>query len=167
VLEGVIIKSLKRFVDERGSFAEIMRKDWKDLFKDDGIMQANLSITYPNIIRGWHRHLKGQIDYFTALKGAIKIVVFDERTNAINEIISTEQNLQTVRVPGFYWHGFKALGTMPAMLLYLTTALYNYASPDEERRPWNDQTVVPKIINDRKDDSRNGKPWDWNLLPHK
>ena len=67
MLKGIIIKSLKRLADERGFFTEVMRKDWKDLFLNDDPVQANLSISYPYIIRAWHRHLKGQVDYFTAV----------------------------------------------------------------------------------------------------
>ncbi len=167
MLPGITIKPIKRFSDERGSFAEIMRKDWKDLFGNDNIAQANLSITYPGIIRAWHRHLRGQTDYFVALNGAIKICAFDEKTEELNEIVSTGQILQIVRVPGHYWHGFKALGDEQAMLLYFTTKLYDYASPDEERRPWNDPKLIPKVINGKKDDPCVGKPWDWNYPPHK
>jgi len=167
VLNGVIIKPINRPSDERGFFTEIMRIDWKDLFGNDNIAQANLSLTFPGVIRAWHRHLKGQTDYFIALKGAIKICAFDEKTEELNEIVSSGQDIQAVRMPGHYWHGFKALGNEPAMLLYFTTRLYDYDSPDEERRPWNDQTLIPKSINGKKDDSRVGKPWDWNYPPHK
>jgi len=167
MLPGITIKPIKRNFDERGSFAEIMRNDWKDLFGEDKIAQANLSITYPNIIRAWHKHLKDQTDYFIALQGAIKIGVFDDKTQELDEIVSTGQIPQAVRVPGHFWHGFKAIGTEPAMLLYFTTNLYDAANPDEERRPWNDPTLVPKKINGKKDDPRVGKPWDWNYPPHK
>ena len=167
MLNGIIIKPIKRLSDERGSFTEIMRKDWKDLFGNDSIAQANLSVTFPSTIRAWHRHLKEQNDYFIALKGAIKICGFDEKTKELDEIISSSQNLQVVRMPGHYWHGFKALGNEPSMLLYFTTKLYDHDSPDEERRPWNDQTLMPKSINGKKNDLRVGNPWDWNYPPHK
>jgi dTDP-4-dehydrorhamnose 3,5-epimerase len=167
MLKGITIKPIKRFSDERGFFTEIMRKDWKDLFTEDNIEQANLSLTYPTIIRAWHKHLKGQTDYFIALKGAVKICAYDEKTRELNEIISTGQDMQIVRVPGHYWHGFKALGNEPALLLYFTTKLYDYVHPDEERRPWNDPTLTPKSINGKKDDPRLGKLWDWNQPPHK
>ena len=167
MLKGITIKPIKCFSDERGFFTEVMRKDWKDLFADDKIAQANLSVTYPGVIRAWHRHLRGQTDYFIALKGAIKICAYDEKTEELNETISTGRDMQVVRMPGHYWHGFKALGNEPAMLLYFTTNLYDYANPDEERRPWNDPTLIPKSINGKKSDPRVGKPWDWNQPPHK
>jgi hypothetical protein len=44
---------------------------------------------------------------------------------------------------------------------------YIYENPDEERRPWNDPTVIPKIINGRVDDDRCNKPWDWFYLPYR
>ena len=167
MLQGIRVKSINRLPDERGFFTEVMRKDWKDLFAEDTIMQANLSLTYPNIIRAWHRHLRGQTDYFLLLKGLVKICAFDDKTQELDEVISSALNLQVVRMPGHYWHGFKVIGDEPAMLLYFTTKLYDPANPDEERRPWNDSTLIPKIINGKEDDVRVGKTWDWNYPPHK
>jgi dTDP-4-dehydrorhamnose 3,5-epimerase len=167
MLQGIRIKPIKRLSDERGFFTEVMRKDWKELFGEDIVAQANFSFTYPDVIRAWHRHVKGQVDYFLALKGLIKICAFDDKTSEVNEVISNSLDLQVVRIPGHYWHGFKALGNEPAMLLYFTTNLYDATNPDEERRPWNDPALIPKIVNGKKDDARVGKPWDWNTLPHK
>ena len=167
MLQGIRIRPIKRISDERGFFTEVMRKDWKELFAEDTVAQANFSFTYPDVIRAWHRHVKGQVDYFLALRGLIKICAFDDKTSEVNEIISSGLDLQVVRMPGHYWHGFKALGNEPAMLLYFTTNLYDAANPDEERRPWNDPALIPKIVNGKKEDARVGKPWDWNTLPHK
>jgi dTDP-4-dehydrorhamnose 3,5-epimerase len=167
MLDGIRIKPLKQRFDERGFFIELVRRDWKELFKEDNIVQANLSMTYPSIIRAWHRHLRGQVDYFIALKGTIKICAYNEETGELNEIISTGNNPQIVRVPGKYWHGFKVISHTPALLLYFVNKLYNYEKPDEERRPWNDPTIVPKSINGETNDPRVGKPWDWNYPPHK
>ncbi len=167
MLQGIRVKPIRRLPDERGFFSEVMRNDWMELFGEDRIVQVNHSLTYPNLIRAWHRHLKGQVDYFLVLKGLIKICAFDEKTHELNEIISSGLDLQIVRIPGHYWHGFKALGDEPVMLVYFTTNLYDYAHPDEERRPWNDPTLIPKSVNGKKSDERVGKPWDWNYPPHK
>lgn len=167
MLHGIKIKSIKRFPDERGYFSEVMRVDWEDLFDGDTIKQANHSLTFPGIIRAWHRHVKGQNDYFLVLRGTIKICAFDEKSGELDEIISNGNDLQLVRIPGFYWHGFKAVGNKVAMLLYFTTNLYNAKQPDEERRPWNDPKLIPKSVNGNKNDLRVGKSWDWNFPPHK
>ncbi|NHW44802.1 MAG: dTDP-4-dehydrorhamnose 3,5-epimerase, partial [Candidatus Verstraetearchaeota archaeon] len=69
-LPGVKLVDLATFPDERGIFTEIMRADWKDLLGDDVIVQANLSVTYPGIVRAWHRHVRGQTDYFLVVRGS-------------------------------------------------------------------------------------------------
>jgi len=167
LLEGIRVKPLKKNFDERGFFAEVMRVDWKDLIGEDEIVQANLSMSYPGIVRAWHRHLRGQVDYFLVIKGSLKLCAYDDGYEELNEIILTGQELQLVRIPGHYWHGFKVIGNEPALLLYFTNRLYDYERPDEERRPWNDEKVVPRKINGRADDPRCNKPWDWFTPPHK
>jgi len=167
MLEGIFIKPLKRLPDERGFFMEIIRKDWRELLRGDEFLQANLSMSFPQIIRAWHRHLRGQVDHFIALRGVLKICAYEDETKELNEIISMGELPQIVRIPGKYWHGFKVVGKEPAWLLYLVNKLYDYDDPDEERRPWNDPTIIPASINDRTDDMRVGKPWNWNYPPHK
>jgi len=167
MLPGVVIKPLKRHFDERGSFTELMRLDWKDILGEDVFVQANLSITYPGIVRAWHRHLRGQVDYFIVIRGAAKICAYDEDTRELAEIYSYGERPQIVRVPGHYWHGFKSIGIEQTYLIYFVTKLYNYDDPDEERRPWNDPDIVPKTINGRRDDPRCNKPWNWFHPPHR
>jgi dTDP-4-dehydrorhamnose 3,5-epimerase len=166
MLPGVAIKPLKRFVDERGFFTEIMRDDWKDILQDN-IHQANMSVSYPGIVRAWHKHESGQIDYFLAVSGALKICAFDEETLELDEVVSSGINPQLVRIPGHYWHGFKVVGNEPATLIYFVNKLYNYKEPDEMRRPWNDSTIVPLSINGRTDDPCCNIPWDWFYFPYK
>ena len=167
MLDGIKIKPIKRNVDERGYFCEAMRNDWKELFGEDKVAQVNLSFTYPTVIRAWHRHLRGQMDYFLLLKGAINICAYDDQTGELDEVVSSGSDLQVVRIPGHYWHGFKAVGNEPAMLVYFTTNLYDSSNPDEERRAWDDPTLIPKSVNGKKTDARVGKVWDWNSPPHK
>lgn len=166
MLQGIIIKSLKTFHDERGSFTELFKSGWKDVFKDE-ILQANLSVSHPGTIRAWHKHDRGQVDYFVTLCGTTKICVFDDSSKELNEIFSSGDNLQVVRVPGHYWHGFKAIGNEPVTLLYFVNKEYDPINPDEVRRPWDDPEVIPLKINDKTEDSRCGKPWNWMAPPHK
>jgi dTDP-4-dehydrorhamnose 3,5-epimerase len=167
MLEGVKVYDLKKIPDERGFFCEIIRQDWKEIIKDEWIVQANLSYSYPNIIRAWHRHLRGQTDYFIVVKGTMKICAYDESTKELDEIIASEHRLQVVRIPGDYWHGTKTIGNKPSLTIYFVTRLYDYKNPDEERRPWNDMTIVPRSINGKTDDPRVNKPWDWSYPPHR
>ena len=76
-LEGVRTYSLNILPDERGFFAEVLRQDWQD-FIDEWITQVNLSHSYPNMVRAWHGHLRGQVDYFLVVKGTMKVCAYDE-----------------------------------------------------------------------------------------
>lgn len=162
-LPGVRTYDLKILPDERGFFTEAFRRDWKELVEEDQIVQVNVSFSYPGMIRAWHRHLRGQVDYWVVVQGALKIVAFDDRDNSttrgqIVEIVASEDQLQVVRVPGYYWHGTKTLGYKPSTTLYFLTQLYDYTNPDEERRPWNDNSIM---------DPRTNQPYDWNRPPYK
>jgi dTDP-4-dehydrorhamnose 3,5-epimerase len=166
-LKGVRIQEINVLPDERGFFAEALRLDWKELLEEGWMEQANVSYSYPNMVRAWHKHERGQIDYFLVLKGAMKICAFEEETGKMAEVIASGEKPILVRVPGKYLHGTKTVSAEPSLTVYFVTKLYDYKSPDEVRRPWNDRTIVPTEINGKKDDSRVGKPWDWFLPPHK
>jgi len=172
LIEGVIVKEIKKFMDERGFFSELLRKDWSDITQDDAILQINLSQSHPNIVRAWHRHSRGQIDYFICIKGSIKVCAYDDRKDSstyreLDEIILSEECLKVARIPGILWHGYKAISIKPTKTLYCVTKLYDYNNPDEERRPWNDKDIIPKSINGKFDDPRIGKSWDWFYTPNR
>ena len=171
MIKGIEVREVKKLIDERGFFAEIMRSDWTDIFKDT-LVQINFSCSYPGIIRAWHRHNKSQVDHFIVIDGKIKLNAYDDMKGSntfgeLDEIIISDEILKIVRIPGYLWHGFKAIGTRKVKLLYGVNRLYNYNVPDEERRPWNDPTIIPLSINGRRDDPRVGKTYDWNHPPHK
>jgi dTDP-4-dehydrorhamnose 3,5-epimerase len=166
-LKGVRTHDANVIPDERGFFAEALRQDWKELLGDDSVAQANVSFSYPNIIRAWHKHVRGQVDYFLVLEGTMKICAYEEETGKLAEIIASSQKPTLVRIPGKYLHGTRVVSNEPSLTVYFVTRLYDYKDPDEIRRPWNDQAVIPTEINGRKDDPRVGKPWDWFSPPHK
>ncbi len=166
-LKGVRTHELNIIPDERGFFTEVLRKDWKELLEDEWIEQGNISYSYPNIIRAWHKHQRGQIDYFLVLKGAMKICAYEEETGKMAEVVATGAKPMLVRIPGKYLHGTKTVSDEPSLTVYFVTRLYDYQDPDESRRPWDDQTIVPTEINGKKDDPRVGKPWNWFRPPHK
>jgi len=163
MLPGVRVLEVRKNVDERGFFAEIFRQDWKELLEEDNIVQANLSYSHPGMIRAWHRHNRGQVDYFIVLRGSMKICAYDDLQGSstrgqLDEIVTSEEKLQVVRIPGHYWHGTKTIGDKSSLTVYCVNRLYDVTNPDEERRPWND----PSIIN-----ASDSRPYDWNKTPHK
>lgn len=162
-LAGVRVRDLARIPDERGSFAEAYRSDWTELLEGERAEQVNVSTSFPGMIRAWHRHARGQVDYFVVVRGAMKICAYDDAPNSttrgqLDEIVASADRLQIVRVPGHYWHGTKAIGPEPALTVYLVSRPYDRDHPDEERRPWDDPTIL---------DPRTHAPFDWNRPPHK
>jgi len=152
LIKGITIKKLNKNVDERGILCEILRSDW-EIFEN--FAMAYFSITYPGVVRAWHRHPKTkQIDNMCIIQGMAKIVVYDDRDDsptkgAINEFIIGEDNMDLLKTPGECWHGFKAIGTKPAILINFPSKLYNYENPDEERLPPDTDKI----------------PYDWKLIP--
>ena len=55
-LKGVKVQEINIIPDERGFFAEALRQDWKELLEGEWVAQANVSYSYPNIVRAWHKH---------------------------------------------------------------------------------------------------------------
>jgi len=166
-LEGVKVYELRVLLDDRGFFAEALRQDWSELLNGEWIVQVNVSYSYPGIVRAWHKHTRGQIDYFLVLKGALKICAYEEESGKLIEIITSEHKPCIVRIPGKYWHGTMTISDTPSLTIYFVNRLYDYKDPDELRRPWNDTSIIPREINGRKDDPRVGRPWDWNYPPHR
>jgi len=152
LIDGVELKELKKNIDERGYLCELFRKDWA-LFQE--FAMAYFSTTFPGVVRAWHRHPRTkQQDYLCVLQGTAMIVVYDDRETSatkglINEFITGEDNLTLVKIPGECWHGFKALGIRPVLLVNFPTKLYDYKQPDEERLPPDTDTI----------------PYDWKLAP--
>lgn len=166
-IKGVKTYELNILPDERGFFAEALRTDWQQFLENEPIIQINMSYSYPGIVRAWHKHTRGQIDHFLVLAGALKICAFEEETRKMVEIIATAKKPKITRIPGNYLHGIKAISNKPVLLVYFVNKLYDYNDPDELRRAWNDQTIIPTEINGNKNDPRVGKPWDWFRPPHK
>ena len=166
-LKGVKTYEINILPDERGFFSEALRADWKEFLEDEQVKQINLSYSYPNVVRAWHKHTRGQIDHFLVVEGAMKICAYDEETGKMVEVIASSKKPTVVRIPGKYLHGTKTVSDSPSILVYFVNRLYDYNNPDELRTAWDDQTIVPTEINGKKDDPRVGKPWDWFRPPYK
>ncbi len=165
-LPGVRSYELNILPDARGFFAEAFRQDWSE-FIDENIFQANISYSFPGVVRAWHKHLRGQVDYFLVLKGSVTICAFDENTGHLAEVVGSDKKLTLIRIPGSYLHGTKTNGNEPSLTMYFVNRLYDSKSPDEIRKPWNDENIIPIEINGNIEDNRVGRPWDWFYPPYK
>jgi len=134
MIDGVKVKQLKMIADERGFVMEMLRSD-DEIFERFG--QVYLSVAYPGVVKGWHYH-KLQTDYFTIVKGMMKVVLYDQRKDSqtygqINEFFMGELRPMLLVIPPYVVHGMKAIGTEPGYLINCPTLPYEHKSPDEYR----------------------------------
>jgi dTDP-4-dehydrorhamnose 3,5-epimerase len=153
MIQGVEVRDLQVNADERGHLVEVFREDW-DLYDPEPAM-SYYSMSYPGVVRAWHRHDRGQVDHFVCPKGRLKVGIYDDREDSqtrgdLDTFVIGEHSQQVVRIPGDCWHGFKALGDEPAFLINFPTNLYDYEDPDEQRLPPDTDEI----------------PLDWDETPH-
>lgn len=136
-IDGVRVKRLVRHVDDRGFFMEILRDD-------DGLLrrfgQASMSLTYPGVVKAFHWHEK-QDDLWFFPKGNAQVVLYDLREEsptkgATNVFYMGEHNPILLLIPAGVAHGYRVLGSEPAIIVYFTTRSYDRENPDEHRIPW-------------------------------
>lgn len=109
-IKDVIITKLKIIKDERGSVMHMMRND-SNIFKSFG--EIYFSTIYKNSIKAWHLHKEATLNY-ACVKGRVKLVLFDDRTQSSSkgvyeEIILSPQNYFLITIPSNIWNGFKGL----------------------------------------------------------
>ncbi|HEV8250291.1 MAG TPA: dTDP-4-dehydrorhamnose 3,5-epimerase family protein [Gaiellaceae bacterium] len=126
---------LRRFDDERGWFAELMRAS----ALPKPVRQSNLVFSRRGVIRGLHYHERGQDDLFVCLRGNVRVVVLDRDTGETFTEDIGDDNPVSLYVPGHLAHGYEAL--TDCLFLYHVTEEYDAADPDEHGVPWDDPRV--------------------------
>jgi len=115
------------FADDRG---------WSLMNQLQGVMtvdgQINYSVTYPGVIKAWHRH-QHQTDFWIVLLGNLKVGIHREDGRTWRTVIG-EKKPGILIIPPPLWHGAATVGPDSAGLLYYVTKAYNAQQPDEERR---------------------------------
>ncbi len=121
-MEGVVIKELKAYHDERGWLAEIFRDDETDY----RAVMSYVSMTKPNVARGPHEHVE-QSDFFCFL-GNFKLYLWDNRKGSITYgkriVFEGKDAPFTAIVPPGVVHAYKNIGTGNGLVLNLPDRLY-------------------------------------------
>lgn len=142
MIDGVVVRELRRNADDRGYLMEVLRSDWADVFK--GFGQAYVSLNYPGVIRAWHYHDR-QWDLFVCLSGMIKVPLYDGRAGSatlgrVDEHVMGDHRPIALLIPPGVYHGYQTLGVAPSLLLNFPTQLYD--GTDEHRVP-HDSPEIP------------------------
>ena len=140
MIQGVELKQLTTFPDERGYFREIIR--FTDAFFAEGFGQWSHSLMYAGTIKAWHVHEK-QIDWWYSPIGVLKVVLHDLRFDSptrgeTNEFMLGDNHHPAVlRIPTGVAHGCKAI--TEAHLCYITSRSYD---PQDEWRLAHDDPMI-------------------------
>ena len=135
MIEGLELKPLQVYDDERGSFYELRR----DSKLPKPTRQTNISFSRRGVIRGLHYHERGQSDLFACLWGTARVVVLDRESGETFTADIGDENRVAIWIPGRLAHGFEALTDL--LFCYHVTAEYDPADPDERGVCWADPRV--------------------------
>jgi dTDP-4-dehydrorhamnose 3,5-epimerase len=122
MIEGVKLTKLSQFHDERGKVMQMLRNDSPD-FSEFG--EIYFSTIHPGAVKAWHRHSAMTLNYAVVF-GQIKFVLYDDRpgskTNGeVQELFISPENYYLVTVPPMIWNGFKAVGSVEAIVANCAT----------------------------------------------
>ena len=141
MINGVEIKELKTFNDDRGFFREIIRVT--DDFFADQFGQCSHSLVFDGVIKAWHFH-RIQTDWWYIVSGVLRVGLCDLREESdtykqtMDFLMGDLQPAGVLKIPPGIAHGYKTVQG-PVHILYLTSHVYN---PDDEIRiPYNDPEI--------------------------
>ncbi|CAG1066632.1 dTDP-4-dehydrorhamnose 3,5-epimerase [uncultured bacterium] len=126
-IEGVVIKKLKRFSDERGWLMELYRADEVDT--EYHPVMTYVSLTRPGIARGPHEHID-QADYFCfAGPSDFKVYLWDNRPESKTyrnkvALVVGESDPTVVIVPKRVVHAYKNVGEDEGLVINCPNRLF-------------------------------------------
>ncbi len=145
LIEGVKIAPYALWPDDRGYFLEVARMG-QGLIAPFALetTQVSAALSYPGTIKAFHFH-KHQTDCWVPVQGMFQVALVDLRKGSKtfgsrNTLYLGALRPWQVIVPPGVGHGYKVIGTDPAMLVYLTDRFYN--PRDEGRILYNDPQIA-------------------------
>lgn len=138
------VTTLSWYEDGRGGLLEILRNEPKH----DGLGglietrfgQAYVTTCRPGVVKAWHHHM-WQTDRMVCLAGTLQIGLYDKESGKTDTVWSSQRIPRLVTIRPGIWHGFSCVGSEEAVVLNITDVPYNYADPDEQRRPAHDPSI--------------------------
>lgn len=126
-IRDVIVKDLRKFVDERGWLAELFRHD--ELAAEFYPAMAYISLTQPQVTRGPHEHVD-QADLFCFLGPSnFKLRMWDNREDsetyghAITLYVG-EDNPKAIIIPKGVVHAYRNVGVAPGIVINCPNRLF-------------------------------------------
>ena len=126
-IEGVLIRPLKFYHDQRGWLAELFRQD--EVAQDCWPVMTYVSQTLPGVTRGPHEHVD-QTDGFAFIGPSdFRLFLWDIRQNSPTRgrrkvAVLGATNPTTVWVPPGVVHAYRNIGNIPGLVFNAPNRLY-------------------------------------------
>ncbi|HEX8844390.1 MAG TPA: dTDP-4-dehydrorhamnose 3,5-epimerase family protein [Pyrinomonadaceae bacterium] len=134
-INGVIVRPLRKFVDERGWLSELFRTD--ELEEEFYPAMTYISSTEPGVTRGPHEHVE-QADLFCFIGPSnFKLRMWDNREDSetydhVMTLFVGEDNPQAVLVPKGVVHAYRNVGRKQGVVINCPNRLYMGENKREE-----------------------------------
>ena len=145
-MEGLDIRELPVYKDQRGWLAEIIRDDETEYRP----VMSYLSMTRPGLLRGPHEHTD-QTDYFCFI-GKFRLYVWDNRKDSTTylekKIIDTNGTPTVAIVPAGVVHAYKNIDSSDGLVINMPDRLFmgeGKAEPVDEIRHEDDPSSPFRI----------------------
>jgi dTDP-4-dehydrorhamnose 3,5-epimerase len=127
VINDVVVRDLRKVVDERGWLAELFRYD--ELAEEFYPMMSYISTTAPGVARGPHEHVD-QADLFCFIGPSnFKLRLWDNRPESatyrhvMTFFVGTD-NPKAVIIPKGVVHAYRNIGSTPGVVINCPNRLY-------------------------------------------
>ncbi len=144
LIDGLRLAALQLWPDDRGYFLEILRSG-QGLAEglSTTTLQISAALSYPGTIKAFHYHGR-QTDLWAPVSGMLQVALYDLRAGSPtfgrkNTLYIGNLRPWALRIPPGVAHGYKVLGSSPALLVYATDRFYDPA--DEGRIAYNDPDI--------------------------
>lgn len=141
LISGVACSPVSMWPDDRGYFLEVQRigVGLASHFPKE-TTQISAALNYPGIVKAFHFH-RHQTDCWTPAMGMLQVALIDLRPDSptfgrCNTLYVGNLRPWQILIPPGVAHGYKVVGTGPAMLIYTTDRFYDPA--DEGRIAYDD-----------------------------
>jgi len=144
LIEGVRLAPVALWPDDRGYFLEVQRLGCGIAAHFPAeTTQVSAALSYPGSIKAFHYHMH-QTDCWVPVSGMLQVALADLRRGsrthgARNTLYVGALRPFQILIPPGVAHGYKVVGTEPALLVYLTDHFYN--PEDEGRIAYNDTNI--------------------------
>jgi dTDP-4-dehydrorhamnose 3,5-epimerase len=134
-IRDVVVRDLRKFVDERGWLAELFRHD--ELEAEFYPTMSYISLTLPGVTRGPHEHVD-QADLFCFMGPSnFKLRLWDNRAdsetfNRVMTVYVGADNPKSVLVPKGVVHAYRNVGTESGVVINCPNRLYMGEGKREE-----------------------------------